>query len=185
MNRGEFPGGPLPVAFPPTRVKVSLMPSITSYLITEHAVFSALFDEIERSLADTQSTGEVNRLARLVGAVLTRHRDIEADLAYAALDQQLAERGELDQLHRDHEEIDANLQQAWVATDRTEATRLLKAALKNSRAHFRREEQSVFPLFEKVFQPGSLEALGSSTVQSYLAGARGRAKAVQGVARAA
>ena len=159
------------------------MPSITSYLITEHAVFSALFDQIERLLPDAQSAGEVNRLARLVEGVLTRHRDIEADLAYASLDQQLAERGELDQLHRDHEEIDAHLRQARVSPDRVEATRLLKLALKNSRNHFRREEQSVFPLFEKVFQPGSLEALGNTTIQSYQVSTRGRVKGVQGVAQ--
>lgn len=153
------------------------MPTITSYLITEHAVFSALFDEIERTLADAKSAGEVNQFARLVEAVLRRHRDIEADLAFSALDQQLAERGELDQLHRDHKEIDDHLQQAKAATNPAEARRLLKAALKNTRIHFRREEETVFPLFERVFLQATLESLGNTTMRAYLAAADERAKA--------
>ena len=145
------------------------MTSITSYLIAEHAVFSTLFDEILRSLPGAQSAGEVNRLARLVQAILSRHSGIETDLGYAALDQQLAERGELSQMHQDHEEIDSHLLRASTATNRAEAARCLKTALKVSRRHFRREEQEVFPLFEKTFQPNSLEALGNQAVRAYLA----------------
>ena len=39
--------------------------------------------------------------------------------------------------------------------------RFLRAGLKASREHFRREEEMVFPLFEKLFDPAALEALGA------------------------
>lgn len=156
------------------------MATITAQLIMEHAVFSGLFDEIERVLAETEDADAVNLLARLVEAVLLRHRDIEVDLAFSALDQQLAERGELDRLHRDHQEIDDQLRQAKTTTDHAEAVRLLKAALRNSRNHFRREEKTVFPLFEKVFLPDTLEALGNTTMHSYLAAADGRTRVATG-----
>jgi hemerythrin-like domain-containing protein len=93
--------------------------------------------------------------------VLTRHADVEQNLAYAALDQALAEKGELKQLYQDHEEIDASFHHAALAADFAEAVRFLRAGLKTSREHFRREEESVFPLFEKLFDPAALEALGA------------------------
>ena len=148
------------------------MPSITSYLITEHAVFSALFDEIEQVLAEAQTVGEVNRLARLVESVLNRHGHIEADLAFSALDHRLAEEGHLNQLHQDHDEIDDHLLRARTSQDFAEAVRLLRKAIKTSRIHFRREEHTVFPLFEEIFHPESLEVLGNTTLQSYLTAGR-------------
>ena len=50
-----------------------------------------------------------------------RHADVEQNLAYAALDQALAEKGELNQLYQDHEEIDACLHHATLATEFVEA----------------------------------------------------------------
>jgi hemerythrin-like domain-containing protein len=134
---------------------------ITSFLTTEHAVFCGLFDEIERLLPGVRTVAEVRLFSRLVEGVLTRHADVEQNLAYAALDQALAEKGELKQLYQDHEEIDASLHHATLAADFAEAVRFLRAGLKTSREHFRREEESVFPLFEKLFDPATLEALGA------------------------
>jgi hypothetical protein len=57
-------------------------------------------------------------------------------------------------------EIDACLHHATVAAEFVEAVRFLRAGLKASREHFRREEETVFPLFEKLFDPAALEALG-------------------------
>jgi hemerythrin-like domain-containing protein len=134
---------------------------ITNFLTTEHALFCELFDEIDRLLPDARTAAEVRLLGRLVEGVLSRHADVEQNLAYAALDQALAEKGELNQLYQDHEEIDACLHHATLATEFVEAVRFLRAGLKTSREHFRREEETVFPLFEKLFDPATLEALGA------------------------
>ena len=124
-------------------------------------MFCELFDVIDHLLPDVQTVAEVRLLSRLVEGVLSRHADVEQNLAYAALDHALAEKGELNQLYQDHEEIDARLQHATLATEFVEAVRFLRAGLKASREHFRREEEMVFPLFEKLFDPAALEALGA------------------------
>jgi hemerythrin-like domain-containing protein len=133
---------------------------ITNFLTTEHTVFCEMFNEIDRLLPDVRTVTEVRLLSRLVEGVLSRHADVEQNLAYAALDHALAEKGELNQLYQDHEEIDACLHHATLAEEFTEAMRFLRAGLKASREHFRREEETIFPLFAKLFNPAALEALG-------------------------
>jgi hypothetical protein len=53
-----------------------------------------------------------------------------------------------------------------MAMEFVEAVRFLRAGLKTSREHFRREEETVFPLFEKLFDPAALEALGTGAYGS-------------------
>jgi len=142
------------------------MRRITDVLTTEHTLFCILFDEIDRLLPEVRTVDEVRLLSRLVEGVLSHHADLEQNLAFAALDHALAEKGELKRLHQEHDEIDACLRDAALATESTKAVRLLKAGLRASRVHFRREEESVFPLFEKLFAPASLETLGGGAVSS-------------------
>jgi hypothetical protein len=104
---------------------------------------------------------EVRLLSRLVEGVLSHHADVEQNLAFAALDHALVENGQLNKLHQDHEEIDACLRDASLATELNVAVQLLKAGLKASRAHFHQEEQVVFPLFDQIFAPATLETLGA------------------------
>jgi hypothetical protein len=137
------------------------MPTITETLLSEHALLCSLFDEVDRLGPDVRTLPEVRLLSRLIEGVLARHADLEQDLAYAALDQALAEKGELKRLYQDHQEIDAHLHGAAVATEFAAAVRLLKAGLKASREHFLREERLVFPLFEKLLGRTALEALGA------------------------
>ncbi len=134
--------------------------TITESLTSEHTQFCLLFDEIDRLLPDVRTVAEVRLLSRLVQGALSHHADVEENLAYAALDHALAEKGESIRLYQDHHEIDWCLQHARSAKGFTTSLRLLKAGLKASRAHFRREEETIFPLFEKLFNPANLEALG-------------------------
>jgi hypothetical protein len=138
------------------------MQTITETLSAEHTLLNLLFDEMTRLLPDVKTLNEVHLLTRLVEGVLAHHGDVETNLAYAALDQALAEKGRLKRLYQDHEEIDTCLRDAALATKFSEAVRLLKAGLKASRAHFAREERTVFPLFEKLFAPAVLETLGAA-----------------------
>jgi hemerythrin-like domain-containing protein len=132
---------------------------IASFLTTKHAAFCELFDEIDRLLLDVRTAAGVRLLSRLVEGLLSRHADVEQNLAYAALDHALAEEGELNHLCQDHEEIYACLQHATSVVEFVEAVRFLRAWLKASREHFCLEEETVFPLFEKLFDPAALEAL--------------------------
>ena len=137
------------------------MKIIIDSLTTEHTLLCRLFDQIGRLLPDVRTVAEVRLLSRLVEGVLSSHADVEQNLAFAALDHALAEKGELNRLYQDHQEIDAHLRGAAVATEFAEAVRLLKSGLKASREHFRREERTIFPLFEKLFSSAALEALGA------------------------
>jgi hemerythrin-like domain-containing protein len=138
------------------------MATITESLVSEHGVLSNLFEEIKRLLPEVRTVEEVRLLVRLVEGLLSRHADVEQNLAYAALDHVLAENGQLDRLYEDHQEIDAGLHRAKNATDLYEAMRLLKSGLNASQEHFRREERTVFPMFQKLFGAASLETLGSA-----------------------
>ncbi|MCX6925009.1 MAG: hemerythrin domain-containing protein [Verrucomicrobia bacterium] len=136
------------------------MMTITESLTNEHTQFCVLFDEIDRLLPDLRTVSEVRLLSRLVEGVLSRHADVESNLAFAALEHAQAEEGQLTRLHQDHEEIDERLHRATVAKAFPEAVQLLKAGLVASREHFHWEEETIFPLFEKLFTPTALETLG-------------------------
>jgi len=143
------------------------MATITTTLVTEHAIFCTVFDQIERLLPGLESTREVRLLSTLVEGLLGKHAETETDLAYAALDQVLAEKGKLDRLHQDHKEIDNNYRQVQSAGSLAEAQRLLKKALAASREHFRYEERVVFPLLEGVLPGETLNDLGEASLRKY------------------
>jgi hemerythrin-like domain-containing protein len=136
------------------------METITQALAMEHAVFRNVFDQIERVLDGTQSATEVKLLASVVEGLLDGHGEAETNLAYAALDHALADRGALNRLHQDHREIDGRFQQLQRVAEAGEARRLLREALAVTREHFRREEKSVFPVLERTLQPDTLGRLG-------------------------
>jgi hemerythrin-like domain-containing protein len=135
---------------------------ITQVLLAEHGMFRHVFEEIERVLPECGTLAEVKRLASIVEGLVRPHGETEADLAYAVLDQALAERGALDQLYQDHEEIDATLTRVGHARTCAEARQLLQAALRHTRDHFEFEEREVFTLFERWMQGESLAVLGAA-----------------------
>jgi hemerythrin-like domain-containing protein len=136
------------------------MDSITNALIMEHAVFTGVFDQIERVLTGSPSVPEVKVLASVVEGLLQGHAETETNLAYSALDHALADKDVLNRLYQDHHEIDDHFKRIHRATDAAEARRQLKKALAATREHFRREEKTVFPMLERTFQPETLKTLG-------------------------
>ena len=141
---------------------VEQMTTITDVLVTEHRVYLTVFDQIERALPTLNTLAEAKRLGTLVEGLLHDHAGTETNLAFAALDHALAEKGKLDRMHQDHHEIDSRLKRLQQARDLAEGQRLLKEALQASREHFRHEEEAVFPLIEQVVQRETLERLGDA-----------------------
>lgn len=135
---------------------------ITEALVAEHTIFLRVFDEIEKAITDFSTVAEARTMASVIEGMLQSHADVEANLAYLALDHVLFEKGRLDILHADHEEIGDTLAQVKKASNLPDATRLLKSALAHSRRHFRLEEQTIFPLLEKTLHPDTLNELGRS-----------------------
>ena len=141
------------------------METITQALIMEHAVFSGVFDQIERILAGSPSAPEVKVLATLVEGLLRGHGETETNLAYSVLDHALADKQALHRLHQDHHEIDEHFKRVHRATDAAEA-------LAATRDHFRREEKSVFPLLDQLLQQDTLKALGQQWMETRFVSAR-------------
>jgi hemerythrin-like domain-containing protein len=133
---------------------------ITEALVTEHAIFLGVFEQIQRALPGCASLSELKRLAGIVEGLLRPHGETESNLAYVALDQALAERGPVDRLYQDHQEIDAALKNVSRARSRAEARQLLEASLRAAREHFLYEERNVFPLLEQRLPGESLAELG-------------------------
>jgi len=151
----------------PTCAIYKNMETITKALIMEHAVFRELFDEVERALAGASSAPEVKLLASVVEGLLSRHGEMETNLAYSALDHVLADRGALYRLHQDHHEIDHQFKRLRRATDAAEAQHRLKRALAATREHFRREEKTVFPMLEQTLQRDTLWMLGRKWMENH------------------
>jgi hemerythrin-like domain-containing protein len=148
------------------------MINITEALITEHAMFTTVFDQIERTLPQLKTPAEAKMLAGLVEALLLDHGDAETNLAFVALDHALGQKGPLDRLHQDHDEIDDRLRQVRKATELADARRLLRAALLATRHHFRHEERTIFPMINKMLRKETLTQLGEVWMQRHLARAK-------------
>ncbi len=133
--------------------------------MVEHAVFQSVFERIERALPACTTLPQLRAMAGIVEGLLGPHGESETNLAYAALDHALAERGQLDRLHQDHQEFDAALQGVQRARSSLEARQLLKAILGLTREHFRYEERELFPMFEQVLSDEVLTELGAAWIQ--------------------
>ncbi len=133
--------------------------------MTEHAIFLGVFEQIERALPGCTTLSQLRTMAGMVEGLLRPHAETEANLAYAALDQALAERGRLDRLYQDHDEIDARLKNVRRARTCAQARQLLEASLRASRDHFLYEEREVFPLLEQWLKGELLAELGRAWLQ--------------------
>jgi hemerythrin-like domain-containing protein len=138
---------------------------ITDILRTEHAVFCVTFDQIERTLPNLTTPAEIKGLANLLETLLRGHGETEQNLAYTPLDHMLEERKHLTRLFSDHREMDSRMKEIQATADVAQAKLLLRTTLALCRQHFRFEEQSLFPLVEKVLKPESLEKLGEAHMQ--------------------
>ena len=109
---------------------------ITEILVAEHRIFLNVFEQIERALTGVATLSEARMLARIVKGMLESHASTETELAYLALDHVLQDKGQLDRLHEEHDEIDTSLHLVDLAGDAARARSLLQTAIMASRRHF-------------------------------------------------
>ena len=138
---------------------------ITEVLVAEHAIFLGVFEQIQRALPGCATLSELRRMAGIVEGLLRPHGETEANLAYVALDQALAERGPVDRLYQDHEEIDSRFHKLQSARDLPEAMRLLTEAVAAMRTHFEHEERVDFPLLEQTLMAETIGQLGTAWME--------------------
>lgn len=150
------------------------MMTITDSLVVEHRVLLTVLDQVERLLPQVQTLAEFKRLTSLIEGLLRDHAATEAEIAYAALDHALHEKGRLDQMHQDHQEIDARLIRVQAAKALARARPILAEALRATRSHFQCEEETVFPLMARVLSAEALRELGTARAPGTQAATRTR-----------
>lgn len=135
---------------------------ITEALLAEHVVFHNVFDHLERVVPKLKSLAEVHAMAALLEVLLEGHSRVEDELILAPLDHCIAQMGQQESFHKEHEEIDESLKLALKARQTRSARTLLLQAVTASRNHFDKEERILFPIAEKILKSKTLTTLGES-----------------------
>lgn len=134
---------------------------IIDVLLGEHGVFYAQFDRLEMVLPAIDAAREIHELAALLGSGLAGHARAEDELLFAPVIAEGIAPGALGQMAEEHREIEAMLDRAQRATTAGAAREALLDAIALARAHFRREEQIVFPALQERGDSGSLAGLAA------------------------
>jgi hypothetical protein len=140
----------------------SLIPAmkITKILVAEHVVFHNLFDHIEQTAARLKTLAEIKLLSATLEVLMQAHARTEDELLVEPLEHCLAQIGQSETFHEEHDEIDARLAEVQQARGAKQARELLLRAVLRSREHFDKEERIVFPLAERVMKARTLFSLG-------------------------
>jgi hemerythrin superfamily protein len=134
---------------------------ITDALLGEHAVFYALFDELER-IADSDAPLAAKQvLVRVIGHVLLSHAKVEDELLFPAL-------GELPPvrvMRADHEELERLFDQLGSDTPPASFSAAVGHAVDLTRDHFNKEEMVLLPYADAHLEVSALERLGEQWSQ--------------------
>ncbi|HTY89028.1 MAG TPA: hemerythrin domain-containing protein [Candidatus Acidoferrum sp.] len=135
---------------------------ITEALLAEHVVFHNLFDHLEKTVPRLKTLEEVKLAGTLLETLMRAHSETEDELFIDPLESYLAQIGQNETFHEEHEAIDRELKEMQKARTLESARKLLLTVVESSRQHFDKEERIVFPMAEKVFKPKTLLELGDS-----------------------
>ncbi len=133
---------------------------ITDILLAEHAVFHNLFDHLEKTAPRVKTLGEIKSLSALLDAITRPHAHTEDELLMGPLEHALAQIGQSETFHDEHEEIDTMLAAVQNAREFKPARLLLLQAIQHLREHFDKEERVIFPLAEGLLKSKTLSDLG-------------------------
>lgn len=163
---------------------------ITDALLGEHGALYAWLDAVEEALREDPSEAELRGLARRAAAVLGSHARVENELLLDEVARRGAEDGPLAVMRREHDDIEALIEEAVALTsgpdvdraadvdratdldraadadldraaDVDRAVDLLLEAVAVAREHFEKEELAAFPMAERALDRETLEALGA------------------------
>jgi len=135
---------------------------ITEALLAEHVVFHNLFDHLEKAAPRFKTIDEIKLASSMLETLMRAHSESEDELFIEPLEHYLAQIGQNETFHEEHEAIDRELQEVQKAKTPESARKLLLTVVESSRQHFDKEERIVFPMAEKVFKPKTLLELGDS-----------------------
>ncbi len=134
---------------------------LTDALLGEHGAFYALFDEIEEIAATEDAMAQWRGATTVLEAMVTSHEALEERLLFAALRPHLGnESGPLAVLHAEHEEMERFLAHMQQEPDVDRAILWISEALGAARRHFKKEEQILFPLAQRILGDEALIRMG-------------------------
>jgi hemerythrin-like domain-containing protein len=134
---------------------------ITNFLLGEHAVFYAQFDNVETGLPEAENLSQVKSLGGMLAAALASHAQLENELLFSALDPHFGGSGPVAVMRAEHAQIEGTLDQIPAAEDLDQAKRLLMHTITLARQHFAKEEQVLFPMAQQVLDDQELFELGA------------------------
>jgi hemerythrin-like domain-containing protein len=143
-------------------VVIRTIMKITEALLAEHVVFHNLFDHLEQAAPQLKSIDEIKLAGAIMRTLMRAHSETEDELFIEPLEHYLAQIGQNETFHEEHEAIDRELEDVQKARTLDSARKLLLVVVESSRQHFDKEERIVFPMAEKVFKPKTLLELGDS-----------------------
>lgn len=121
-------------------------PDIVDALLGEHALFYQLFDEIEERIDDVDDVDRLQGWVAVLGSLLERHAEIEDELLFAPLEEQMHGRDPLGPLRNQHRDIEGTVQAMRSVDDSDRLRRRIHALISVARDHFLQEEQQIFPV---------------------------------------
>lgn len=135
--------------------------NVIDALLGEHAIFYALFDEVESRLLEVRSATEVTALGAPLARALISHARLEDELLFPMLAARDGGGGPLEVMQADHGEIHETLEAALRETDIGAAAGTLQHAIDLARDHFAKEEGVLFPHARELIDSALLEELGA------------------------
>jgi iron-sulfur cluster repair protein YtfE (RIC family) len=135
---------------------------ITNALRKEHAVFTAMFDELDRMLARGADLAALKAKVAVLAAGLLPHARIEDDILFPALPSLGGESGPIATMKLEHEELESGLSRIAEEPDDAKAREVLERVLVVGRQHFAKEDEVLFPMAEQILDDGALGELGAS-----------------------
>ena len=133
---------------------------ITEALFAEHLVFHHMFDQIEATVPEMKTLGEVKAVAAMMEALLKAHAETEDELFLGPLEHCFEQIGQREAFLQEHQEMDGALERVRTTTKLETARETLLAAVSYSRRHFDKEERIIFPMAERILKPRTLAELG-------------------------
>ena len=129
-------------------------------LLGEHGAFNALFNTIEELAEAGGELAQIESATAALATVLDTHATLEEELLFPALKPHLADDELIAEMHAEHKEIRAGLERIEDARDIREAVDAVHQTLAVARRHFRKEEEVLYPLANRILDDEAQSRLG-------------------------
>jgi len=142
--------------------RLEMLVKLTDALLGEHGAFYALFEHVEEIASAGGEIAQIQGAITVLETMVLSHATLEEELLFSALEPHLGrDTGPLARMHGEHEEMEILLARIEEAEDIPDAIRWIDRALSSARAHFKKEEEILFPMAQELIGDEALHHLGA------------------------